>query len=135
MDNTTTLNEEQVKEFQTILGEMKGGWAEIKALPATFKTLQEDTAQMGQQLKDVRRLVAGRAGAKTASRAAGLVSDECARHLAAQLVVHCHKSDRLAGLCSVPAQRDALLDFACNTLDVTTRTALNTSDIPLPSVY
>jgi len=35
----------------------------------------------------------------------------------------------------VPAQRDALLDFACDTLNVATRTALSTSDIPLPSEY
>ena len=135
METTTPLPEDQVKEFETILGEMKGGWAEIKALPATFKTLQEETAQNAQQLKEVRRLMAGRATANPRTRSPGLVSDECARHLAAQLVVHCHKSDRLGGLCSAPAQRDALLDFACETLNVTTRTALSTSDIPLPTEY
>src|ERR1044071_5709825 len=35
----------------------------------------------------------------------------------------------------VPAQRDALIDFACNTLNLTTRAALNTTDIPLPTEY
>src|SRR5512143_1580362 len=135
MNTTTALNEDQVKEFQTILGEVKGGWAEIKALPATFKVLQDDTAQVQQQLKDIRRLMAGRAGISPRTRAPGLVSDECARHLAAQLVAHCQKSDRLSSLCSVPAQRDALIDFACDTLNLTTRTALTTSDIPLPSQY
>src|SRR6185503_11530113 len=94
-----------------------------------------ETVQLGQQLKDVRRLVAGRVGATPRTRAPGLVSDECSRHLAAQLVVHCHKSDRLSGLCSVPAQRDALMDFACSTLNLSTRAALNTSDIPLPTEY
>jgi HK97 family phage major capsid protein len=64
-----------------------------------------------------------------------LVSDDCARHLAAQLVVHCHKSDRLSGLCSAPAQRDALIDFACNTLNLSTRAALNTADIALPTEF
>src|SRR5690349_17666731 len=123
MNTTTALTEEQVKEFQSVLGEIRGGWAEVKALPATFKTIQDETAQLGQQVKDVRRLMAGRVGASPRARAPGLVSDECARHLAAQLVVHCHKSDRLSGLCSVPAQRDALIDFACNTLNLTTRTA------------
>jgi hypothetical protein len=39
------LTEDQVKEFQGILGEVKGGWAEIKALPATIKTLQDDSVQ------------------------------------------------------------------------------------------
>jgi HK97 family phage major capsid protein len=63
------------------------------------------------------------------------VSDECARQLAAQLVAHCHKSDRLSCLCSVPAQRDALVDFACDTLNLSTRAALNTADIMLPTEF
>jgi HK97 family phage major capsid protein len=135
MNTTTALTEDQVKEFQTVLDEVKGGWAEIKALPATFKVLQDDTAQLTQQMKDVRRLMAGRVSTSSRIRAPGLVSDECARHLAAQLVAHCQKSDRLSGLCSVPAQRDALIDFACDTLNLSTRTALSTSEIPLPSQF
>ena len=135
MNTTTALSEDQVKEFRTVLDEVKGGWAEIKALPATLKVLQDDTVQLTQQMKDVRRLMAGRVGATSRIRAPGLVSDECARHLAAQLVAHCQKSDRLSGLCSVPAQRDALIDFACDTLNLSTRTALTTSDIPLPSQF
>ena len=135
MNTTTALTEDQVKEFQTILGEVKGGWAQVKDLPATFKTLQEENAQLQQQVKDVRRLIAGRVAASPRTRAPGLVSDECARHFAAQLVAHCHKSDRLTALCSVPAQRDALLDFACDTLNLTTRSALSTSDVPLPVQY
>ena len=135
MNTTTPLTEDQVKEFQTVVGEIKGGWAQVKDLPATFKTLQDETAQLQQQLKDVRRLMASRVGTTARTRAPGLVSDECARHLAAQLVVHCHKSDRLGALCSVPAQRDALIDFACDTLNLSTRTALSTSEIPLPVQY
>src|SRR6266516_4875001 len=34
------LTEEQVKEFQSILSEMKGGWAEIKRLPEVFASFQ-----------------------------------------------------------------------------------------------
>ena len=37
MNTTTALTEDQVKEFQTILGEVKGGWAQIKDLPATLR--------------------------------------------------------------------------------------------------
>ena len=54
------LSEEQVKEFQSILGEMKGGWAELKTLPATFKSFQHDSTQLQQQMTDVRRLLASR---------------------------------------------------------------------------
>jgi len=54
------LTEEQVKEFQSILGEMKGGWAELRSLPSTFKTLEGENAQLQQQMIDVRRLLASR---------------------------------------------------------------------------
>ena len=135
MNTSTALTEDQVNEFQTILGEVKGGWAQVKDLPATFETMREENAQLQQQVKEVRRLMAGRVAAGPGTRAPGLVSDECARQLAAHLVAHCHKSDRLAGLCSVPAQRDALIDFACETLNLTTRASLTTSDVPLPSQF
>src|SRR5262245_16918450 len=36
------LTEDQLKEFQTILSEMKGGWAELRGLPMTCKGLQDE---------------------------------------------------------------------------------------------
>ena len=51
------LTEEQVKEFQGILGEVKGGWAEIKALPATIKTLQDDKGDLQATVELLRGLV------------------------------------------------------------------------------
>ena len=129
------LSEEQVKEFQGILGEMKGGWAEIKALPATFKTLQDETGRLQQHVTDVRRLLAARPVSAGRSRAPGRVSDDCAAELAARFVAHCAKSDKLDALCSVPAQRDALADFARHTLNLSTRAALTAGEIPLPAQY
>src|SRR5437879_437406 len=77
------LTDEQVKEFQSILGEMKGGWAELRSLPGTFKSLQDENTQLKQQMTDVRRLMAARANHSPRLRSAGLVSDDCARQLAA----------------------------------------------------
>src|SRR2546422_9072065 len=74
------LSEEQAKEFQSILGEMKGGWAELKALPATFKSFQHDSTQLQQQMTDVRRLLAARSHHSPRARVAGLVTDHYARH-------------------------------------------------------
>src|SRR5262245_23231166 len=54
------LTEDQIKEFQTILSEMKGGWAELRGLPTTCKGLQDENAQLKQQVTDVRRLMATR---------------------------------------------------------------------------
>jgi HK97 family phage major capsid protein len=133
--DTLQLTEEQTKEFSGILTEIKGGWAEIKTLPATFKLLQDDTARLRQHLADLRRLQAARGGSRAIVRLAGRVSEACARDLAAQFIIQCDKSDKLEALASVPAQRDALVGFARNTLNLTTRTALAATDIPLPSEY
>ena len=129
------LTEEQVKEFQTLVAEMKGGWAEVQPLPGNIKTLQSETAQLQQHVADVRRLLAARTSASPRLRAPGLVSEECARHLAAQFIAQCEKSDKLEALCSVPAQRDSMVNFARNTLNLTTRGALTTSEIPLPNEF
>lgn len=130
------LTEEQVQEFQSILGELKGGWEELKHLPGTLKNVQGETIELKQHVSELRRVVASRSGRGAGrTRGHGLVSDDCARHLAAQFIVHCERSDKLEALCSVPAQRTSLLDFARTALNLTTRTALSTSDIPLPSEY
>src|SRR5258705_4599544 len=128
------LTEEQIKEFQGILGEIKGDWSGIKNLPATFKSLQDENTRLQQHMTDVRRLMATR-HSTPGTRRPGLVTDECARHLAAQFVVHCERSDKLEALCSQGSQRDTLVNFARNTLNISTRTALSASDIPLPTEY
>lgn len=129
------LTEEQVKEFQSLLGDIQGGWAELKALPGALRTVQDESAQLRQQLGDVRRLVAARGAAGARSRAAGLVSEDCARELASAYILHCARSDKLEALCSGPAQRDALLAAARNSLGISSRAALSTTEIPLPSQY
>src|SRR5579859_7220852 len=129
------MTDQQISEFQSLLGEIQGGWAEVKTLPATCKTLQEQTGQIEQRVNDVRRLLAARTAAAPCTRAPGLVSDACARHLAAQFVVQCDKSDKLEALCSLPAQRDALVNFARNTLNLSARAPLSVTEIPLPVEY
>src|SRR5205814_4579324 len=63
------------------------------------------------------------------------VSDDCARKLAATFIHHCERSGKLEALSSFPAQRDLLSAFARNHLGLATKTALSTSDIPLPVEY
>jgi len=131
----TTATEDQLREFTGILDDVREGWAEIKALPAACRALQDETAQLRQQLGDARRVLAARGPVVPRVHAPGRVSDDCARHLAATFVVHCEKSDKLEALCSHPAQRDTLLLFARQTLDLSTRAALTGTDIPLPIEY
>ena len=122
-------------EFQGLLDEMKAGWAEVKGLPEGFKSLRAEAQDMKQHLQEVRRGAASRSAAGAARRSPGGVSDDCARHMAATFITHCERSGKLEALCSAAPQRDALVQFARGTLDLTTRTALTTSDIGLPTQF
>jgi HK97 family phage major capsid protein len=126
--------ETDLAEFQSALAEFRGGYAKIKDLPATFKTLQDDYTTVREELTQVRRLLVIRHSSPV-PRMPGQVSDECAAHIAAQFVTHCAKSNMLEALSSVAHERDALLATSRSQLGLTTRTALTTSDIPLPYQY
>jgi len=115
------------QEFESLLTEIRSGWSQ-------FKSLQSEHTQLAQQMTSVRRLMASRHSSPTI-RPVGKVSDDCARHLAATFIAHCEKSGKLEALCSVPSQREALVGVARDTLNLTTRVALTTSDIPLPVEY
>ena len=134
-ETETVITQDQLNEFQDILTEVKGGWAGVKDLPAAVKTLEDENSRLTRHFNDVRRLLAARGPAPARVRLAGQVSDECARQLAAHFIAHCDKSDKLEALSSIPAQRDALVQFARGTLNLTTRAALTTGDIPLPAEY
>jgi HK97 family phage major capsid protein len=122
---------EQTAEIENLLTEMKSGWSGVSALPAEVKALREGGDKLAADLKDVRRQLASRA-APSVARGRGVVSEGCARHMASVFIAHCERSDKLDALCSVPAQRDALLTFARDTLGLSTRTALTMNDINLP---
>jgi HK97 family phage major capsid protein len=123
-----------VVELESLIGEIRGSWSSVRSLPAEFKALKEGAERFSGELREVRRSLLSRANPRPA-RAAGQVSDECARQLAAHFSVQCERSDRLEALCSVSAQRDALVAFARSTLNLTTRTALTGTDITLPTQY
>ena len=138
--NTNSTNtsdpetETQVREFTAFLSEIKGGWAELKALPASIRALQDEGTRVAQHLTELRRSALTRSTLRV-PRAKGQVSDDCAQHLAAHFIAHCERSGKLEALCSLPAQRDAVAAFARNTFGLTTRNALATTDIPLPAEY
>jgi HK97 family phage major capsid protein len=131
---TTAVPDEQLAEVQSMVGEIRGAWASISVLPAEFKTLKDGADQLASEVRDVRRSLLSRAP-HAAPRPAGQVTEQCARHLAAQFIVQCERSDKLEALSSMPGQRDVLLSFARNTLNLSTRAALTTTDINLPAQY
>lgn len=125
---------EQSTEMQSLLQDIKAGWSGVSTLPGEVRSLRDGFDQLARDVKDVRRGLAARASA-VSPRPHGLVTDDCARHLAAQFVAHCERSGKLDALCPVPSQRDILSGFARDTLNLSTRSALTTADIPLPAQY
>jgi hypothetical protein len=134
MTTEAQMTEEQVNEFAATAAELKSRLPQIETLSSSVKSLQDESSQLKQHMTDVRRSLLTR-HAPRAVRPAGSVSDDCARYLAAQFVAHCEKSGKLEALCSLPAQRDALTSMARETLNISTRAALTTTDIPLPTQY
>ena len=126
--------DEQFAELRSVVGEIRGAWSGLSALPAEFKALKDGADKLTGDLRDLRRALLSRTPVQ-APRVRGQVSEACARHVAAQFIVHCERSDKLEALSSVSAQRDALIGFARNTLNLTTRAALTTSDINLPTQF
>ncbi len=129
------LSPDQLREFHASIAAVRTRLPQIETLSASLKQLEDDTAGLRRQVTELRRGAAGRDAAAGPARPQGRVSDDCARHLAAQFIAHCERSGRLEALCSSPAQRDALTALARDTLNLSTRTALTTGDIPLPSVF
>ena len=131
---TTTINEDKLNEFAGSVAGIKDGLQRLEGLAGTIKALEEKSSVFEDQLTQLRRLAASRSGTTPRPRR-GVVDEDCARHLAAQFILHCEKSNRLEALSSVPAQRDALLSFARNALNISVRSALSSSEIPLPTEY
>jgi HK97 family phage major capsid protein len=123
------------RDTQQVLTDIRGGWSEIQPLPGLVRTLQDDQNRLRQQLTDARRLALGSGAATSARRTPGLVSDACARHLSASFIHHCERSGKLEALCSQSLQRDALGAFARETLGIVSRTALSTTEFPMPTEF
>jgi HK97 family phage major capsid protein len=134
---TETMTDDQILEFATNAAELKSRLPEIETLSSSMKTLQDDSAQLRQHVTDLRRRLLTQPSTLNHQhpRRAGLVTDDCARYLAATFIAHCEKSGKLEALCSITTQREALTAIARETLGLTTRTALSTTDIPLPVQY
>jgi HK97 family phage major capsid protein len=133
MNTETPSADPQVLELQAAVREIRGGYAQVKDLPATIKTLEAENTRLTQELEGVRRLLTNYT--PRAPRPPGQVTDDCAAFLGATFVQHCAASGKLEALSSVSTERDAMLTSARDVLGITTRNAVTTGDIPLPTQY
>ena len=123
------FSEEQIQEFQGILGEIKGGWAELKKLPEILGGLKQENDGLRKDLNEVRRLMIARSACGSTARLPGLVSDDCARHLTGIAL-----SARLRSGKQVE-NADYVHGLAKDILGVEIKAALSSTDIPLPIEY
>lgn len=140
--SVATLTPEQVKEFGDImksleahgemfkqlkdLGGVEGGFAAIKALPNLLKGEQKRADELQATVAKLQK----RSARTSALTKAGQVSDDCARHLGAiALAVGC-KTGQINGRAA-----DMAASQVKEILGAEIKSALTSSDIPLPTEY
>src|SRR5438105_2603003 len=135
------MQTEVIEEFRKGLSEIKEGITNTDKDYSDVKTgvqkLQGENERLQADFNKLQRLYVARQSASNRSSQipAGLVSDDCAAYLGSTFILQCAKSGKLELLSQSAATRDALLNWARQTLGIEVRTALTTTDIPLPIGY
>jgi HK97 family phage major capsid protein len=130
MEEMKSLLENIQWSNRELLSDCQKASTEIKTLGASHQKLATDFADAQKHLEQLRRSGLSATPKRLAHQA---VSDDCAKYIAA--VVVCG-ADSIGGLSHLKgAQRDTLLGECKNILGLETRSALTSSDIPLPTIY
>jgi len=123
-----------IDEFRQGLTQIRNGVEqtqhEINDLNSALNEVRRDNDETRKQLEKLRKTQLSAAG-KPILRPGQVVSEGCARHLAAIFVLSAEAQGKLHD----HRQRENLLGAACDFLGVQQRAALTTSDIPMPIVY
>lgn len=118
-------------QFQeTVLDGVKSMGEEIHSLEQTANAQAAKIAAL-----ERRALVARGHGSPIGHRVSGQVSDECARSIAGHVILLSAKKGSIDEWITSRSVRDSLIDQARNALGIEQRTALTTTDIPLPTEY
>jgi HK97 family phage major capsid protein len=104
----------------------------VDGLAGSIRKLQEEQNKQSLQIVSLRQAGLVRSGG--VSRQPGMLSDEAARALFADVTLHVERSGKLDSFIRSSEARDRLLSEA-RAIGGVTRTALTTTDIPLPSIY
>lgn len=122
------LSEADIAEFRTVIADVKGGWAEVKELPGKLKLLQTENETLVSDLKTLRKQ---HLGFKSSSAVrAGQISDECARHLGAIVILSGIRGGQISG--SEKANAETLFK---EIVGIEAKTAITSSDMPLPTQF
>jgi HK97 family phage major capsid protein len=131
------VTENTLEDFHSVLAELKDGWAAIRNLPETFKSLQADNGDLKSDLAKLRKahLTQSISGQVRWVNGVPFVTDDCARALAALYVISGEQQGKLKDIVRDGATRDALIGRSADILGLEQRAALSGSDIPLPTIY
>ena len=105
---------------------------DVTHVKSHLQIVQDENARLKSELDSLRAQSLARAVA-SGPRRPGVVSDACARHLAALFILGNARSGRLDTLDA--RVRDALFTQSRGILGMETRAALTTTDVPLPVEY
>lgn len=132
------MTETQEKEFAGVIEGLKGVPSRIddlaksieliKETPDQIKRTEQSVAKLQEQMDTYRKAQLNQKA--TASRRKGEVSEECARHFGAMLLLNGIKQDKLEGI-----SRSRAAELFKEITGVEIKAALTSSDIPLPIVY
>ncbi len=127
-----TLTDQQLKEFKSLMEEIKGSWSH---LPDKIKEIESTVAEVEgfyrTSAREFNAFKGGHPSARLKRSPGGVVSDECARHLGALVVM----AGEIQGKLSSCQNRDELLNEARTVFGMEQRASLTSSDVPLPLGY
>lgn len=147
------ITPEQLEEFKGILtgltaykemfpklkeiGDAEGGFAAIKALPATIKELAENYSKLKEDHSKLRKTMLSH---DTGSRVRWVgeqpfVSDECAKAFAGIYVLTCARQQKWPAAWRSQIDQDRVVGMAADALGMEVKTALSATEIPVPTVY
>ena len=135
---SVVISEDQVQEFQDILRDLKRQGPALAGLPERVGALATCYADLQRQIKQLKQSSSrgiGNSGVRWIGNKA-FVTDDCAEALTATFIVECNRTPNvLAALVRDAGTRQRVLDKSQSILGVTTRTALDSTTTPLPTVY
>ncbi len=131
MQTTTTTPE---NEIEAILTDLKERMPDIRKLPSAIKALQDENTDLKGSLTKLRKdfLNLSQRSAQPI-RKHEVVTHDCARYLAAIAYIGAEKYNKLSHLNS--SSRDLILNQSAEVLGLELRTALTTTDIPMPTEF
>jgi HK97 family phage major capsid protein len=136
---TTGLSASQIDEIQNVVLRIEAYGARLKDVPDRLKKLEDENDELRAQLRSLRKRsmdAIGSTGVRWIGNKA-FVSDDCAESLTAVLVRELNMiPNALESLVHDAGTRQRVVDKAKGILGLaTTRTAMDATTVPLPTVY